>query len=79
MSMYAQFYAHMPWRELPIFALLLFVTVFSAVVVKFVLFTSRADLDPLARLPLRADVPVSPERPSPARSRVDSEERISSQ
>ena len=51
-SMYAQFYAHMPWKEMPVFALLLFMTVFAAVVVKFVVLTSRAELEPLARLPL---------------------------
>jgi hypothetical protein len=71
MSMYAQFYAHMPWRELPIFALLLFVTVFAAVVLKFVVFTSRAELEPLARLPLEPDLPVLSET-EPARERISS-------
>ena len=57
--MYAQFYAHMPWKELPMFALLLFLTVFVAVVLRVVVFMRPAELEPLARLPLEGD-PLPP-------------------
>ena len=55
MSMYAQFYAHMPWKELPVFALLLFLTVFVGVVLRVVIFTRPSELETLARLPLEGD------------------------
>lgn len=54
-SIYGQFYAHMPWKELPIFALLLFLTVFVGVVLRYVVFMRPSELEPLARLPLEAD------------------------
>jgi len=55
MSMYAQFYSHMPWQELPIFALLLFLGVFVTVVLRYVVFMRASELEPLARLPLEPD------------------------
>jgi cbb3-type cytochrome oxidase subunit 3 len=56
--MFAQFYAHMPWTDLPVFALLLFFSVFLAVVARMLTRKQRAELESLARLPLeRDDVP----------------------
>lgn len=62
--MYAQFYAHMPWKELPVFALLLFLTVFVGVVLRVVIFMRPSELEPLARLPLEGDpLPLGPSDP----------------
>ena len=56
--MFAQFYAHMPWTDLPVFALLLFFSVFLAVVARVLSPKQRAELEAAARLPLeRDDVP----------------------
>ncbi len=56
--MFAQFYAHMPWTDLPVFALLLFLSVFLAVVVRMLPRKQRAEMEAVARLPLeRDDVP----------------------
>lgn len=43
--MYAHFYAHMRWTSLPIFALLLFLGTFLAVVVRVVLASRRKEVD----------------------------------
>jgi len=50
--MFAQLYAAMPLKELPLDALLLFVATFVIVVAKVTLFARRADVEPIARLPL---------------------------
>ena len=56
--MFAQFYAHMPWTDLPIFALLLFFSIFLAVIARMLTRKQRTQLEELARLPLeRDDVP----------------------
>ena len=56
--MFAQFYAHMPWTDLPIFALLLFFSVFLAAVARVLSRKQRVELEAVARLPLeRDDVP----------------------
>jgi len=56
--MYAQFYAHMPWTDLPVFALLLFLSVFLVVIARMLTRKQRAELEAVARLPLeRDDVP----------------------
>ena len=54
--MFAQFYAGMRWAELPLAALLLFLAVFVAVVVKTCL-TGRDQVDAAAHLPLEGDQP----------------------
>lgn len=53
--MFAQFYAHMPWTDLPIFALLLFLSVFLAVVARTLTRKQRGELEALAQLPLERD------------------------
>lgn len=50
--MFGQFYAGMHWTSLPVFALILFLTVFLVVVVRTILLAKRDDVDKLARLPL---------------------------
>jgi len=48
--MYAHFYAHMRWTSLPVFALLLFLGTFLAVIVRVVLSSRRQEIDVAARL-----------------------------
>jgi cytochrome c oxidase cbb3-type subunit 4 len=50
--MFGQFYAGMRWTALPLFALLLFLTVFLVVVLRTILLAKRDEIDRLARLPL---------------------------
>ena len=50
--MFGQFYAGMHWTSLPVFALILFLTVFLVVVVRTILLAKRDEVDKLARLPL---------------------------
>jgi hypothetical protein len=50
--MFAQFYSGMRWADLPLFALFLFLVTFVAAVVRVTLLTKKADLEPIARLPL---------------------------
>jgi len=50
--MFAQLYAAMPGKDLPLDALLLFVATFVIVVAKVTLFARRADMEPMAKLPL---------------------------
>jgi cytochrome c oxidase cbb3-type subunit 4 len=50
--MFGQFYAGMHWSALPLFALLLFLTIFLVVLVRTILFAKRAEVDRLSRLPL---------------------------
>jgi len=50
--MYAQFYAGSRLVDLPLFALLLFVTTFVAVLVRTGLARRRGDYEGVARLPL---------------------------
>ncbi len=63
--MYRQFYAGMGFGHLPLFALLLFLTVFVAVVLRVTVFGRRPELDRLARLPL--DEAAPPARPEEIR------------
>jgi hypothetical protein len=49
--MYAHFYAHMRWASLPLFALVLFLTTFIAVVVRVCLASRRMEIDAASRLP----------------------------
>jgi len=50
--MFGQFYAGMHWTALPLFALILFLTVFLVVVLRTILLAKRDEIDRLARLPL---------------------------
>jgi cytochrome c oxidase cbb3-type subunit 4 len=52
--MFGQFYAGMRWTELPVAALLLFLAVFVAVVVR-ICRARRDEVDAIARLPLEGD------------------------
>jgi len=49
--MYAHFYAGMRWTSLPVLALLLFLGVFIAVIVRVSLPSRRREIDAAARLP----------------------------
>jgi cytochrome c oxidase cbb3-type subunit 4 len=49
--MYAHFYAGMRWTSLPVLALLLFLAVFIAVIVRVSLPSRRREIDAAARLP----------------------------
>jgi cbb3-type cytochrome oxidase subunit 3 len=62
--MYQQFFAGMPFAELPLFALLLFFTTFVGVVVRVSARRRRAEMDRLARLPLDDGRPIGPEETS---------------
>jgi cytochrome c oxidase cbb3-type subunit 4 len=53
--MFGQFYAGMHWTALPLFALILFLTVFLVVVLRTILLAKRDEVDRLARLPLEDD------------------------
>lgn len=54
--MYRSFYAGMSLTDLPLFALMLFVTVFLAVIVRTWVFRKREEFDALARLPFDEQV-----------------------
>ena len=50
--MFGQFYAGMRWSALPLFALILFLTVFLVVLARTIFFARRDQVDELSRLPL---------------------------
>jgi hypothetical protein len=50
--MFAQFYAGMPWTELPLCALLIFFATFTSVIVRMTVYARRGELQEMARLPL---------------------------
>jgi len=50
--MFGQFYAGMRWTALPLFALILFLTIFLVVMLRTILLAKRDEVDKLARLPL---------------------------
>ena len=54
--MFAQFYSGMRWADLPLCALFIFLTTFVAAVVGVTLL-KKAELEPLARLPLDDQAP----------------------
>jgi len=57
--MYAQFYAGSRLVDLPLFALLLFVVTFVAVLVRTSIAKRRGDFEGIARLPLDDGHPLS--------------------
>ena len=57
--MYAQFYANSRLVDLPLFALLLFVATFVAVLVRTGLARRRGDFEGVSRLPLDDGRPVT--------------------
>ena len=62
--MFGQFYSGMRWTALPVFALILFLATFLAVVVRTLLPAKRAELERLARLPLgREDAELRQQAP----------------
>ena len=58
--MYASFYAQMRAADLPVFALLLFLCLFVAVVIRMMWLKRREDFEPLAHLPLADDAHGQP-------------------
>ena len=50
--MFKEFFAHMEWASLPIFALGLFIAMFVLVVLRTFVFKTRGDFDPQSALPL---------------------------
>lgn len=50
--MWKSFYAGMAFTELPLFALLLFVTLFGVMLTRIFILKRKQDFDPLAALPL---------------------------
>ena len=59
--MYGQFYAGSRLVDFALFALLLFVAMFVAVVVRLTLVKRRSDFDAVSRLPLADNQRASPE------------------
>ena len=53
--MYAQFYAGSRLVDFPLFALVFFVAMFAAVVVRVIVVKRRSDFDAVSRLPLADD------------------------
>ena len=50
--MFKEFFAHMEWASLPIFALLLFIAMFVLMVLRTFAFKTKGDFDPHSALPL---------------------------
>ena len=58
--MFGQFYAGMHWSALPLFALILFLTVFLVVLVRMTLFAKRDEVERLSRLPFEDGAGAEP-------------------
>lgn len=50
--MFKEFFAHMEWASLPIFALGLFIAMFVLMVLRTFAFKTKGDFDPHSALPL---------------------------
>lgn len=50
--MYRQFYEGMTWSDLPLFTLVLFVSIFLAVVVRLFVLHRGRDYESMARMPI---------------------------
>lgn len=61
--MYKQFYQGMSFEELPLFALLMFFTMFVSVILRLTLFKKQEDFVRVERLPLEGEEQT---RPSPS-------------
>lgn len=62
--MYRQFYAGMSYADLPLFAFLLFLCTFAAVIVRVSIQKRRGQLARVERLPLDDGTPVSARKES---------------
>lgn len=57
--MWQAYFAGLKTTELPIFAMVLFISIFALMLVRTLVYRQKADFDPLAAMPLADEKPVT--------------------